>query len=98
MYELAAEMQDREKCCVSDQQDRHGCHCIPQETTIRNVWLATAYVAFQKFCGNMPPLESLIYGTVFAELVSPYWKREYANLEKICPCPGHMREGGYDNG
>ena len=56
-------------------------NCIPQETVIQNVQLATAYVPFQKFCTVMSPLESLFKGTAFPELFSPYSKREYINLE-----------------
>lgn len=69
------------------------CPCIPQETTISHVFLAAAYVPFQKFCGNWPPIRSLIAGTIFAELFSPYCKREYVNLEpevtcQMCPAGG----------
>ena len=55
--------------------------CIPQQTVIEDVQLASAYVPFQKYCGVCPPLESLIKGTAFIELYSPYRKREFANLE-----------------
>jgi hypothetical protein len=48
--------------------------CIPQETEIRNVKLANAYVPWQKFCGTYSPIESLRKGTVFPELHSPYHK------------------------
>ena len=47
-------------------------NCIPQETTIANVRLATAYVPFQKFCTTYSPLKSLAEGTAFPELRSPY--------------------------
>ena len=70
------------------------CPCIPQETTITNVHLAAAYVPFQKFCGNWPPLQSLIAGTIFAELFSPYCKREYVNLEPEVTCPMCPAGGG----
>ncbi|MGI6705141.1 MAG: spore coat associated protein CotJA [Clostridia bacterium] len=46
--------------------------CIPQETTLTNVRLATAYVPFQKFCGTFTPIEALSKGTAFPELYSPY--------------------------
>jgi hypothetical protein len=45
---------------------------IPQETTIANVRLATAYVPFQRFCTTYSPIKSLVEGTVFPELCSPY--------------------------
>lgn len=46
--------------------------CIPQETTIRNVRLAAAYVPFQKMCTLFNPIEALKNGTAFPELFSPY--------------------------
>lgn len=46
--------------------------CIPQETIITNVRLASAYVPFQKMCSNLPPVEALKKGTIFPELYSPY--------------------------
>jgi hypothetical protein len=46
--------------------------CMPQETVIRNVRLAAAYVPYQKLCAILSPLESLSKGTVFPELYSPY--------------------------
>jgi len=53
---------------------RQGClpNCIPQETVLTNVKLATAYVPFQKLCSTLSPVEGLIKGTIFPELVSPY--------------------------
>lgn len=62
--------------------------CIPQETSINCVLLATAYVPFQKFCGVWSPCRSLTTGTAFPELYSPYRKREYVNLEPEVTC-GH---------
>ncbi|MFL0246006.1 spore coat associated protein CotJA [Candidatus Clostridium stratigraminis] len=47
-------------------------NCIPQETVIRNVRLAAAYVPYQKLCTILSPLEALTKGTVFPELYSPY--------------------------
>lgn len=61
------------------------CPCIPQQTVIENVQLAAAYVPFQKYCGVCPPLESLMKGTAFIELYSPYRKREFVNLEPEVP-------------
>lgn len=49
-----------------------GGPCIPQETVLRNIRLAAAYVPFQKFCGTYPPIEGLDKGTIFPELYSPY--------------------------
>lgn len=46
--------------------------CIPQETVIRDVRLAMAYVPFQKMCMLLPPMEALMKGTAFPELYSPY--------------------------
>ena len=46
--------------------------CIPQETVIRNVRLAAAYVPFQKLCTLFAPIEALKKGTAFPELFSPY--------------------------
>jgi hypothetical protein len=68
--------------------------CTPQETSISCVMLATAYVPFQKFCGTWPPLKSLIAGTAFPELFSPYCKREYVNLEPEVKCGMHPAGGG----
>lgn len=70
------------------------CTCIPQETSIDCVMLATAYVPFQKFCGTWPPLRSLLAGTVFPELFSPYCKREYVNLEPEVTCGKNPLGGG----
>ena len=47
-------------------------NCIPQETVIRNVRLAAAYVPYQKLCTTFSPIEALSKGTVFPELYSPY--------------------------
>lgn len=47
-------------------------NCIPQETVIKNVRLAAAYVPYQKLCTLFSPLEALKRGTAFPELFSPY--------------------------
>ena len=47
-------------------------NCIPQETLIRDVRLATAYVPYQKLCTLFTPIEALKRGTAFPELYSPY--------------------------
>jgi hypothetical protein len=46
--------------------------CIPQETVIRNVRLAAAYIPWQKLCTLFSPIEALKLGTAFPELYSPY--------------------------
>lgn len=69
------------------------CACFPQETSIDCVRLAQAYVPFQKFCGIWPPLRSLLSGTIFPELYSPYRKTEYVNLEPEIKC-GMCPAGG----
>lgn len=60
-------MSDRMNCPKDD-------YCIPQETCIKNVRLATAYVPFQKLCTLYSPLEGLVMGTIFPELYSPFGK------------------------
>ena len=49
-------------------------NCIPQETTIKDVRLAAAYVPFQRLCTLLSPVEALKAGTAFPELYSPYKK------------------------
>lgn len=51
-------------------------NCIPQETILRNVKLAHAYVPFQKLCTTLSPMEGLKKGTIFPELFSPYEKEK----------------------
>ena len=46
--------------------------CVPQETVIKNVELAHAYVPFQKLCGTFSPLAALAHGTAFPPLYDPY--------------------------
>jgi hypothetical protein len=67
-------MSDRMNCPKED-------YCIPQETFIKNVRLATAYVPFQKFCTLYSPMEGLAMGTIFPELYSPYGKMK---KNKVC--------------
>ncbi len=57
---------------IIDTYARDNRNCIPQETTITNVRLASAYVPFQKFCATFSPIKSLAEGTAFPELYSPY--------------------------
>ena len=47
-------------------------NCVPQETSIRDVRLAAAYVPNQNFCTIFSPLDALKKGTAFPELYSPY--------------------------
>ncbi|NNU75325.1 spore coat associated protein CotJA [Clostridium estertheticum] len=47
-------------------------NCVPQETIIKHVRLAAAYVPYQKLCTIFSPLEALKRGTAFPELYSPY--------------------------
>ena len=47
-------------------------NCVPQETCIRDVRLSAGYVPYQKFCTTFSPLESLMKGTAFPELYSPF--------------------------
>lgn len=54
----------------------HLENCIPQETTIKDVKLARAYVPFQKMCSIFSPIEALKRGTIFPELYSPYDSKE----------------------
>ena len=91
------EIQNSPPCMQKDApQDLHKghCACIPQETSIDCVRLAQAYVPFQKFCGMWPPLRSLLAGTIFPELYSPYRKMEYVNLEPEVTCSMCQTGGG----
>ncbi|MBW9153174.1 spore coat associated protein CotJA [Clostridium estertheticum] len=62
------EYQNRNKLTKSSASN----NCIPQETVIKNVRLAAAYVPYQKLCTLFSPLEALKRGTAFPELYSPY--------------------------
>lgn len=53
--------------------------CIPQETAICNVKLATAYVPFQELCDTYDPLVGLKRGTIFPSLSGLY--RSYETKE-----------------
>ena len=66
----------------------HPSNCVPQETSIRDVRLAAGYVPYQKFCTMFSPLESLMKGTVFPELYSPYEGKD----KKSTPTKGCKRE------
>ena len=46
--------------------------CIPQETVIKNVQLAQAYVPFQKLCTTFSPEGALMRGTAFPQLFDNY--------------------------
>ena len=67
-------------------------NCIPQETQIRNVRLAAAYVPFQKLCTLFAPLEALKRGTAFPELYSPYDGED----KKYCPLKSSKKGRTYD--
>lgn len=46
--------------------------CVPQETVIKNVKLAHAYVPFEKLCTTFTPLSGLRKGTIFPPLYNVY--------------------------
>lgn len=48
--------------------------CIPQETVIKNVKLAQAYVPFQILCTTFSPSVGLTKGTIFPPLWDNYTK------------------------
>ncbi len=95
-YNQGQTLQNCPSCMAQDapkESQKGHCACIPQETSIDCVRLAQAYVPFQKFCGIWPPLRSLLAGTIFPELYSPYRKMEYVNLEPEVKC-GMCPAGG----
>jgi len=50
-------------------------NCVPQETVIKDVELAHAYVPFEFMCSTFMPLEALKKGTAFPPLYRVYsWK------------------------
>ncbi|MDD5017728.1 MAG: spore coat associated protein CotJA [Eubacteriales bacterium] len=52
--------------------------CVPQETVIKDVQLACAYVPIQKLCSTFTPMKTLMAGTAFPELYDAYgWESEY---------------------
>ena len=61
----------------------HSSNCIPQETVIKDVRLAMAYVPFQKLCTLFSPMEALRRGTAFPELFSPYDGKEKKNKSQV---------------
>lgn len=61
---------------VPDMQTASHMTCVPQETTIKDVQLANAYVPFQKLCTTYTPMRSLIEGTAFPELSDPYERQD----------------------
>jgi hypothetical protein len=51
--------------------------CVPQETVIKDVELAHAYVPFEIMCSTFMPLEALKKGTAFPPLYNVYgWERK----------------------
>ena len=57
-------------------------NCIPQETVIKDVRLAAAYVPYQILCTLFTPVDALMKGTAFPELFSPY----KGENKKVSPC------------
>jgi len=56
--------------------------CVPLETPITNVRLATAYVPFQKICDTFSPSVALRKGTMFPPLYNAYgWSRREGIVE-----------------
>ncbi len=49
-------------------------NCIPQETVLKNVRLAQAYVPFQILCTTFTPAVGLTKGTIFPPLWDNYTK------------------------
>lgn len=47
-------------------------NCIPQETVLKDVKLAHAYVPFQILCNTFTPIEALKNGTAFPPLTNMY--------------------------
>lgn len=46
--------------------------CVPYDKNIEVTGLAKAYIPMQKICELLTPMQSIINGTVFPELVSYY--------------------------
>lgn len=67
-------------------------NCIPQETVIKNVRLAAAYVPYQKLCTLFSPLEALKRGTAFPELYSPYDGEDKKGYQKQSSKKGRTYE------
>lgn len=67
-----------------DIEYNNNMNCIPQEMMIKNVRLAAAYVPYQFMCSLYSPMDSLIKGTAFPELFSPYLgaNKNYSCQEK----------------
>lgn len=80
MMELCEQHIRRKNSNMADDMKKMNSHpsgnCIPQETVIRDVRLAMAYVPFQKMCTLFSPMEALKRGTAFPELFSPYDGKE----------------------
>ena len=55
--------------------------CVPQETVIKNVKLANAYVPFEKMCTTYTPMRALEEGTAFPELSDPYEREDKYRCE-----------------
>jgi len=63
-------------------EDESPTTCIPQEMVIENVRLAAAYIPFQYLCELFSPHESLVKGTAFPELFSPFSGKD----KRFKPC------------
>lgn len=64
------------------QQYFPGTSCIPQETSIKDVRLAAAYIPYEILCTLFMPMEALKRGTAFPELYSPYEKEGKSEAKK----------------
>lgn len=60
--------------------------CIPYEEYIKVVRLARAYVPFQSLCSIYDQNESMIKGTIFPELASPYCEEDKNIMREDNPC------------
>lgn len=61
---------------IDDYRDQNSLICIPQEMVIENVRLAAAYIPFQYLCDLFNPHETLVNGTAFPELFSPFNQKD----------------------
>ena len=67
-----------------DTRQKPVMNCMSQETVIKNVRLAAAYVPYQNMCQLFNPLEALKKGTAFPELYSPYNPKDKKCRESEC--------------
>lgn len=64
--------------------------CVPYEQCIKVVELARAYVPFQELCSIYDENESMIKGTIFPELASPYCEKHKNIMKEDNPCSNEM--------